>query len=65
MRLEDVEEVIDASEKTIIDDALVFQSFDLVLSLSTLLMDLVLLRSNERFLVDIGMDFNIRVIAEL
>ena len=37
----------------------------MVLALKTLLMDLILLRADERTFVDVGVDFNVGVVAQL
>ncbi len=65
MRLESREEAIDAFEETVVDDSLVFIRLDFILALISLLMNLVLLGSNEGPFVDIGMDLDIRVVAQL
>lgn len=65
MGLQGCEKGIDAFEKAIVDDALILVGFDFVLALEALLMDLVLLGTDEGTLVDIGVYFDVRVIAEL
>lgn len=65
MRLKCCDETVDAVEEAIVDDALVFVGRDLVLAVLTLLVDLVLLCTDERALVDVWVDFNIGVVAEL
>jgi hypothetical protein len=53
------EQRCDALEKAIINDSLVLVGFDFVLALESLLVDLVLLGSNKRSLVNIRVDFDI------
>lgn len=65
MRLQSCEKSVDAVEEAIVDDAFVFVSCNLVLALLTLLVDLVLLCADEGTLVDVWVNFNIRVVAEL
>jgi hypothetical protein len=65
MVLEGCQEAADPFDQSIVDFALVLERLDLVLALLTLGVDLVLLRTNEGALVDVGVDFDIRVIAEL
>lgn len=50
---------VDAFEKAIVYDALVFVGLDFVLALEALLMDLVLLCADEGAFVDIGVHFDI------
>jgi hypothetical protein len=59
------EKTIDAGHKTIVDDALILEGGDLVTAVLPLLVDLILLGSNEGPLVDVGMDLDVRVVAEL
>lgn len=65
MRLERREQPVDTAKEALIDDALVFQCIDLLFPVEALLVDLVLFCPDKRTLVDVGMDFNVRVIAEL
>lgn len=65
MGLEGGDQVRDALDEGVVDDSLVLVRLDLGLALLALLMDLLLLRSDERLFVDIGVDFNIGVVAEL
>ena len=65
MRLECCKQTVDAVEEAIVDDSLIFVCCDLVLTVLTLLVDLVLLCADERALVDVWMDFNVGVVAEL
>jgi hypothetical protein len=65
MGFQGVEEARDALDQRVVDDALVLEGLDLVLALLALGMDLVLLGADEGPLVDIGMDLDVRVIAEL
>jgi len=58
-------EAIDTFEQTIVNDTLVFQCRDLVSATSSLLMDLRLLGSNEGFLIDVWVNFNVRIVTEL
>jgi hypothetical protein len=59
------EEGGDAFDQGIVDDALVLERFDLVPALLAFRMNLVLLRTDERSLVHIGVDFDVGIIAEL
>ena len=45
-------------------DNFVFVGFNLVLPFGSLLMDLVLLCANERALIDVWVDFNVRVVTQ-
>lgn len=65
MGLERREQRIDPLEQALVDDALVLVGLDLVLALESGLVDLVLLGSDEGALVDVGVDFDVRVVAEL
>lgn len=65
MGTEGGEEGGDALDEAVVDDALVLEGLDILSPLLTLLVDLVLLGSDEGSLVDVGMDLDIRVIAEL
>ncbi|GJC91136.1 hypothetical protein ColLi_13974 [Colletotrichum liriopes] len=65
MGLEGVEQLGYALHQAIVDDALVLERLDLVLALKALLVDLVLLCSDEGPLIDVGVDFDVRVVAEL
>lgn len=47
MRIEDFKEVANAGEEALVEDLLIFVSFDLVFALRALLVNLVLLRANE------------------
>ena len=64
-RLQRVEQVVYAVDEAIVDDLLVLEGLDLVFAIDTLLVDLVLLCTDERTLVDIGMDFDIGIIGQL
>lgn len=55
----------DALNEAIVDDAFVLKGFDVVLALLAFLVDLVLFGADEGAFIDIRMDFNVRVIAEL
>lgn len=55
----------DPLDQGIIDDSFVLVGLDLELALLALRMNLVLLGADEGPLIDIWMDLNIRVIAEL
>lgn len=55
----------DALHQAIVDDALILERLDLMLPLLTLLVDLVLLGADKGPLVDVGVNFDIRVITEL
>lgn len=59
------EEAPNAAEEAIVDDALVLQSDDLVLAELALLVDLILLCADEGSFVDIWVDFDVRVVAQL
>ncbi len=65
MRFESGEKALNALEEAIVDYTLVFQCLDLQLAHLTLLMDLVLLCTDEGALVDVRVDFDVRVVAEL
>lgn len=52
-------------QEPIINDSLILVRFDFVLALESLLVDLGLLGSNEGSLVDIRVDFDVRVVAQL
>lgn len=65
MGLEGGDQVRDALDEGVVDDSLVLVRLDLGLALLALLMDLLLLRADERLFVDIGVDFNVGVVAEL
>lgn len=55
MRLQSCEQGADPLEEAIVDDSFILVCFDFVLALESLLVDLVLLRSDEGSLVDIGL----------
>ena len=65
MGLQGSEESIDPLEQAIVDNPLVLVGFDLILPLESLLMNLILLCTDERALVDVGVDFDVRVVAQL
>lgn len=65
MRLEGSRECINPQKKAIVDRPLVFQCLDLVSPLVPLLVDLVLLGPDEGSLVDVWVDLDVRVIAQL
>ena len=56
---------VDAVEEAVVDYTLVLVRFDLVLALRALLMNLISFGSNEGWLVDIWVHFDIRVVTEL
>lgn len=56
---------MNAFEKAIVYDTLVFVGLDSVLSLGTLLVNLILLCADEGAFVHIGVDFYVGVVAEL
>jgi hypothetical protein len=56
---------IDPFKKSIVNDPLVLVGFDFILPFKALLMDLILLCSDEGALVDVGVDFNVRVVTQL
>jgi hypothetical protein len=58
------EEAADPFEQAIVDNSLVLIGLDLVLTLESLLMDLVLLGSDKGTLVDVWVDFDVRVVAQ-
>lgn len=64
-RLQRVEQVVYAVDEAIVDDLLVLEGLDLVFAIDTLLVDLVLLCTNEGALVDIGMDFDVGIVRQL
>jgi len=59
------QEAVDAGEEAVVDDALVFQRGYLVPALGALLVDLVLFGADEGAFVDVGVDFDVGIIAEL
>ena len=59
------EEGRDALQQAVVDDALVLEGFDVLFALLALLVDLVLLCADKGAFVDVGMDLDIGVIAEL
>ena len=63
--LERGEQRRDALDEGVIDYALVLEGLNVVLALLTLGVNLVLLGSDEGALVDVGVDFDIRIVAEL
>jgi hypothetical protein len=63
--LQRVEQVVYALDQTIVDDLFVLEGLDLVFAIDTLLVDLVLLCTDEGTLVNIGMDFNIGIVRQL
>jgi hypothetical protein len=65
MRPEGSQELRDALQEAVIDDALVLERLDFMFPLLTFLVNLVLLGSDEGSLVDVGVDLNVGVIAEL
>lgn len=65
MVLESGQKARDPLDQSIIDLALVFQCLDMELALLALRVDLVLLGTNKRSLVDIWMDLDVGIIAEL
>ena len=64
-RLQRVEKVVYTVDQAIVDDLFVLEGLDLVFAIDTLLVDLVLLCTNERTLIDIGMDFDIGIVRQL
>jgi hypothetical protein len=64
MRFECSEETIDPFEETIIDYSLVFICVYLVLSLESLLVNLVLFGTYEGAFVNVWVNFNVRVVAQ-
>lgn len=65
MGFERSEERIDPCKESVIDDAFVFESFYLMFSVIAFLMDLVLLCSDKRALVDIRVYFDIGIVTKL
>lgn len=65
MRLQSRKKSVDAVEESIVDDTLVFVGCDLVLALLALLVNLVLLCADEGTLVNVWMNFDVGVVAEL
>ena len=59
------EQVVYALDQAIVDDLFVLEGFDLELPVDSLLVDLVLLGANKRALVDVWVDFNIRIVGQL
>ena len=65
MGFEGNQESINPAQKTIVYDSLILESVNLMSTPESIFVNLILLRSNERFFVDIRMDFDIRVITQL
>lgn len=65
MGVQSFDQIIYTSEQAIVDDPLVFQCCYLMLSVVPLLMDLILFRADEGAFVDIWVDLDVRVVAEL
>lgn len=63
--VESSKQLVDTVNQAIVDDLLVLQSLDLVFAIDTLLMNLVLLRADEGTLVDVWVDFDVRVVGQL
>lgn len=59
------EQAVDAGEEAIVDDAFVAEGGDFVFALEAGLVDLVLLCADEGAFVDVGVDFDVRVVGEL
>lgn len=55
----------DAFEKAIVDDALVFEGFDVLFALEAFLVNLVLFGTDKGAFIDVRVDLDIGVIAEL
>lgn len=64
MRPQGSEKPIDPLEQAIVDNAFIFVCFDFVLTFKSLLVDLVLLCTDERLLVDIRVDFDVGIITQ-
>jgi len=58
------EEAANALEETFVDDLLILVGLDFVLAFEALLVDLILLCSDERAFVDIGVDFYVGVVTQ-
>jgi hypothetical protein len=58
------EEVVDAENEAIVYYALVLEGGDLVTPPVALLVDLGLFGADKGFLVDVGVDFDVRVVAD-
>ena len=65
VRLQGREEGVDALEKAFVNDAFVLVGLDFVLAFGSLLVDLILLCANKGTFVHVGVDFDVRVVAEL
>jgi len=65
VRLQRIDQCVDASEKTVVDDAVILERLDLDFAVSPFLVYLVLLCADEGALVDIGVYFDVGIIAEL
>lgn len=65
MRLEGVEEGGDAGYERVVDNALILQGGDLQAAMLALLVDLGLFGADEGALVDVRVDLNVGVIAQL
>lgn len=59
------EEGGDALEEAIVDDAFVLEDLDVVFALEAFLVDLGLFGADEGAFIDVGMDFDVGVVAEL
>lgn len=59
MRTQGSKEAIDPLEQAFIDDPFIFVGINFVLTFESLLMDLILLRTDEGFLVNIWVDFDV------
>lgn len=65
MRPERGQQRRNARQEAIVDDSLVLVRLDLELAVLALLVDLALLGADKGPLVDIGVNLNVRVVAEL
>jgi len=64
MRPQSNNESIDPLEQAVVDNSLIFVGVDFVFAFKSLLMNLVLLCTDERLLVYIWVDFDVRVVTQ-
>jgi hypothetical protein len=65
VRLESSKEKVYPRQQSVVDAALELEGRDAVLSLGAVAVDLGLLCADEGLLVDVGVDFDVRVVGEL
>ena len=64
MGFERIEKRVNPCEESVIDDAFVFEGFNLMFSVVTLLVDLVLLCSDEGAFIDVRVYFDIGIVTK-